>query len=103
MNSENPYAIWLYTILASFAGALTALASRPFVNMRASEIALSLVIGGSFAIFVGPWVVTMIFGQAPVDTKIVGAVYYLMASGSNVLIPIAIRRIGGAIGAEPTP
>lgn len=73
---------------------------RPFAEMRAGEIILSLFVGASFAIFVGPWVVRMVFGAAPMDIRILGGIFYLMASGSNVLIPLLVRRLSGLVGAE---
>ena len=100
MNSEGPLAQLVWTILASFAGALTALSFRPFAEMKAVEIGLSLFVGASFAIFVGPWAVRLIFGSAPMDMRVVGGIFYLMASGSNILIPLLVRRLGGLIGAE---
>ena len=99
--NENPLLEWIWTFLASFAGALTALSFRPFEKMKRGEIVISLTVGASFAIFVGPWVAWKIFGDGQVDTRILGAVFYLLASGSNVLIPLMVRRISGGIaGAE---
>lgn len=103
MSNENPYAIWLYTILASLAGALTALSFRPFAQMTRAEIALALFVGASFAIFVGPWFAQWVFGAGPIDMKVMGGLFYILATGSNVLIPLAVRRISVLIGAEHAP
>lgn len=103
MNTENPYAIWLYTILASLAGALTALSFRPFTSMTRVEIALALFVGASFAIFVGPWFAQWVFGTGPIDTRVMGALFYILATGSNVLIPLTVRRVSALIGVEPKP
>lgn len=103
MNSENPYAIWLYTILASLAGALTALSFRPFASMSRAEIALALFVGASFAIFVGPWFAQWIFGAGPVDTRVMGGLFYILATGSNVLIPLTVRKVSSLLGTEPAP
>lgn len=103
-DSHSPIA-WVYTLLASFAGALTALSFRPFKKMSGGEILLALVVGASFAIFVGPLAALWIFGKGPVDIRLFGAVLYVMASGSNILIPWAIQRIKTMAGhrdAEPT-
>lgn len=97
MNNDNPAAIWLYTILASFAGALTALSFRPFASMTRVEISLALFVGASFAIFVGPWFAQWIFGSGPIDMKVMGALFYILATGSNVLIPLTVRKISGLI------
>lgn len=100
MSSDNPLALWVWTILASFAGALTALSFRPFADMRRGEVALALIVGASFAIFVGPWVATWIFGHGPVDIRILGGLFYLMASGSNILIPLAVKKLSSFFGVE---
>lgn len=98
-NSHQLTAL-IWTLLASFAGALTALSFRPFKNMTRGEIALALIVGASFAMFVGPLVATWIFGSGPVDIRILGGIFYLMASGSNILIPMAVRWLGRFFGAK---
>lgn len=100
MNHDNPFLLWIWTVLASFAGALTALSFRPFASMTRAEIILSLTVGASFAIFVGPWVATWIFGAGPVDLRIMGGLLYLMASGSNILIPLAVKKLSSFFGVE---
>lgn len=100
MNADNPFFQWLWTILASIAGALTALSVRPFAQMSKTEITLALFVGASFAVFVGPWAVHLIYGSEPIDLRIMGGVFYLMASGSNVLIPFLVRKLGTMFGAE---
>lgn len=92
-SGENSIMAWVYATLASFAGALTALSFRPFKRMSGGEIVLALVVGASFAMFVGPLAAQWIFGKGPVDIRLFGAVLYVMASGSNILIPWAIKRI----------
>jgi len=97
-DSGHQLSAWLWTILASFAGALTALSFRPFKNMTRGEIMLALTVGASFAIFVGPLVAHWLFGDGPVDIRILGGVFYLMASGSNILIPMAVKKLGSLLG-----
>lgn len=103
MSSDDRLA-WLYAILASLAGALTALSFRPFKSMSKGEIALALFVGASFALFVGPLAALWMFGRGPVDIRLFGAILYTMASGSNILIPFVIKRIQVALGyKEGTP
>lgn len=90
-DDSSPFAQFMWVILAAFAGALTALSYRPFRGMSAIDIALALFVGASFAIFAGPWFVKIILGPGQQDARIVGALYYGLASGSNVLIPAFIR------------
>ena len=98
----TPDTTWWYRLawplLASLAGAITALSFRPYKNMTWTEITMSLVVGTSFATFVGPLAATWIYGTGPVDIRMLGATFYLMASGSNVLIPLAIRKLTKAAG-----
>jgi hypothetical protein len=99
----NPDSIWvrlLWPLLASLAGAITALSFRPYRNMTIIEVAMSIVVGTSFATFVGPLAAVWIFGNGPVDIRLLGATFYLMASGSNILIPMAIKKLGTLIGSE---
>lgn len=100
-NASN----WIWAGLASVAGAITALSFRPFSEMTRGEIALALFVGASFAFFVGPLVVRLMFGNAEPDMRIVGAVLYLLATGSNALIPRAVERLGRVFGEgkEKTP
>jgi hypothetical protein len=100
MPNANPWTLYLWGLLASLAGALTALSARPFKNMTRSEIALALTVGASFAIFVGPWVAKIIFGDGPMDIRVFGGVLYLMATGSNILIPMAVKWFGRVFGAS---
>jgi membrane protein CcdC involved in cytochrome C biogenesis len=84
--------------LAALAGAVTALSFRPYKKMSAVEIIVSLTVGTSFSVFVGPWVAVWVFGNGPVDIRLLGGLFYLMASGSNILIPIAVRKLAQMLG-----
>src|SRR5687768_2670867 len=100
MPHNNSLLAWAWILLASFAGALTALSFRPFKDMTRGEIAIALTVGASFAIFVGPWVASMLFGEGPVDIRILGGLFYLLASGSNILIPMAVKWLGRVFGSN---
>jgi hypothetical protein len=97
---DNPLMRWLWPLLASLAGAVTALSFRPFKKMSGIEIAMALFVGASFAWFVSPWVNHMIFGNGPTDIRVLGGVFYLMASGSNILIPFAIKWFSKVFGTQ---
>lgn len=98
MIDENPLMKWLWPLLASLAGAVTALSFRPFKRMTPADIFMALFVGTTFAWFVSPWVAHAAFGYTPPGIRVVGAIYYLMASGSNILIPFMIRRLKTAVG-----
>lgn len=96
---DKPQAI-LWAFLASVAGAITALSFRPFARMSRWEIFLALFVGASFAFFVGPWVVQLVLGRGQIDLRIAGGIFYLLASGSNVLIPIMIKKLSHFFGEQ---
>lgn len=100
-DNSSPLAQFLWTLLAAFAGALTALSYRPFRGMSALDIAFALFVGASFAIFAGPWFVKIILGPGPQDARMIGALYYGLASGSNVLIPAFVRWLRSKSGETP--
>lgn len=103
---DNPIVRWLWPMIASLSGAVTALSFRPFKQMSPVEIWMALFVGASFSWFVSPWVNRMIFGNGPTDVRILGGVFYLMASGSNILIPFAIKwfsKVFGTQKEETTP
>lgn len=88
----------IWALMASIAGAITALSSRPFKKMNRIEVIVSIMAGTSFAFFVGPWVAKWVFGDGPVDIRVMGGLFYLLASGSNVLIPLAIQKLTSLAG-----
>lgn len=100
----------LWMGLAALAGGITALSFREWRQMRTREILMTVFVGVSFAIFVAPWVAFRVFGIDDGDTQALAAIVYVMASGSNILVPVLIdwvRRSFGANGnrnkQEPTP
>lgn len=102
MMDDNPLLRWLWPLLASLAGAVTALSFRPYARMTPADIFMALFVGTTFAWFVSPWVAHTVFGYEPPEIRVVGAIYYLMASGSNILIPFAVRRVKTLLGgAQP--
>lgn len=89
---------FIYPLLASLAGSITSLYFRPFKDMEKKDIYVSVFVGMSFAYFLGPWATNLIFGKGPVDYQLQGGLYYLMATGSNVFIPLAIKKFAGLLG-----
>jgi len=98
MSEDNPLLAWLWPLLASLAGAVTALSFRPYARMSPVDIFMALFVGTTFAWFVSPWVAHTAFGYEPPGIRVVGGLYYLMASGSNILIPFAIRGLKKFVG-----
>ena len=96
-DDSGPQFVW--TMMAALAGAITAMSYRPFRGMSTMDVLLALFVGASFAIFAGPWFVKMIFGEGHQDARLVGALYYGLASGSNVIIPAFVRWLRGKVEA----
>lgn len=90
---DHPFTRALYLALAALAGSITALSFRPFQSMSKVEISIALFVGASFSIFVGPYIIYLWFGSGEVDYRIAGAMLYIAATGSNVLIPIAVKKL----------
>jgi hypothetical protein len=89
----------LFPIVASVAGAITALSFRPFKDMTKGQAVLAVFVGFSFAYFMGPFVVRVVLGESH-DARLQGGIYYLMASGSNALIPLAVKWLGRVFGLQ---
>lgn len=84
-----------YVVLSAVAGAFTALGFAKWRDMSGTEVALTLVGGFSFAIFVTPWIATGWLGVAEGDTRSLAALTYVFGSGSNILLPAIIRSLKG--------
>jgi hypothetical protein len=93
MGGDGPLDRYLWPALASIAGSITSLSFRPFMKMPKSQIVMALFVGFVFAFFVGPLAVSLWFGGGAMDRQQVGGFYYLLATGSNALIPLAVKKI----------
>lgn len=97
MNPEDPTIHVLYILGAAIAGAVTALAFMPWQKMSWQEITLTLFVGSSFAIFVTPWIANLLPWLRGVRSVDMAGLTYVSASGSNTLLPMLIRKLGGTI------
>lgn len=93
MTEDSNVQRLIWGLIGSVAGAITALSFQSWKNMTRTEISLSLFVAASFAFFVSPLIFRNIH-----DVQVAGGIFYLMATGSNVLIPKAVRWISGAFG-----
>lgn len=96
--NDGPFVKYLWPILASLAGAVTALSFKPFQTMKRSEIFMALFVGTSFAFFVSPLVINAMARGGDEDARVAGAIIYILAAGSNFLIVPAIKKIGVIVG-----
>ncbi|WIW88947.1 hypothetical protein K3M67_02915 [Sphingobium sp. V4] len=99
MNTE-PFSAIAYTIMAALAGAVTALAFRPWKKMTGMEIGLTLFVGFSFAIFVSPWVAHSIIKVPAAEPRAASFITYIMGAGSNILLPRLIQLIERLLGTK---
>ena len=102
MIEENPILRWLWPVLAALAGAVTALSLRAYKQMSPVDIGMALFVGTTFSLFVAPIVAQAALGYEPQGIRVVGAIYWIMAAGSNILIPLTFRWIKKFVGA-PAP
>lgn len=89
---------FLYTTLGAAAGAVTALFFRPWQDMSRIQIAFAVFVGFSFSFFVSP----LLFRNIS-DQKVAGGIFYLMATGSNALIPLAVKWLGIFVSSRNDP
>lgn len=85
----------IWSLIGSVAGAVTALSFQSWKRMTLTEIILTLFVATSFAFFVSP----LIFRNLE-DVRVAGGIFYLMATGSNVLIPRAVRWLSNTFGTD---
>lgn len=96
MTEDHERLIW--SLLSSVAGAITSLSFQAWKNMSFAEIMMSLFVAASFAFFVGPVVLKSVD-----DLRMSGGLLYLMATGSNVLIPRAVKWLSKVFGDATEP
>lgn len=87
-----------YIGMAAIAGAVTALALTQWKDLTRTEIAMTFVVGFSFAIFVTPWLASAVFGIDSSNVRAVAGLTYIFGSGSNILLPVIIRWVGRIVG-----
>lgn len=98
IDDGGPIMRWLWPLLAAMAGGVTALSFQPWKNMSLWQIVMALAVATGFAMFVGPLVAQWVLGAQSREIRWLGAIMWIMASGSNILIPLVIKRIGNNLG-----
>lgn len=97
MAPQEPWSTTIYTAMAAIAGAITALAFRKWQEMTAGEIMFALFVGASFAWFVTPMILHGLTGETGPNVRYVSGITYIMASGSNALLPLIISKARGLL------
>lgn len=89
-DNTGGYFPHIWALVSSVAGAVTSLSFQQWEGLSRGKILMSLIVATSFGFFVSPIVLTSIK-----DVKVGGAVIWLMAAGSNILIPRAVKLMSG--------
>lgn len=89
-----------YIAAAAMAGAITSLSLAKWQTMSRMEIFFALSVGFFFAIFVTPWLAHGILNVSVSNIRVVAAMTYGCAAGSNILLPLFIRKIAKLFGDE---
>lgn len=92
MNEHHDLPRMAYIAAAAIAGAVTALSMMRWKSMAWSEIAMTLFVGTTFSIFVVPWIAADWAGIDISNLRVICGATYIGAMGSNVFIPMLIRR-----------
>lgn len=98
VDDQSQFFRFGYVALAALSGAFTALGFLKWKELSNTEIALTLVGGFSFAIFVTPWIAHEWLGVAETNTRAIAALTYVFGSGSNILLPSIIRSVKRFLG-----
>lgn len=90
MNDDLQRHVW--TLISAVAGAITSLSFQQWENMSGWKITFALFVGASFGFFVGPVVLINVD-----DPRIAGGIIWIMAAGSNILIPRAVKAMSAVM------
>lgn len=88
---------YAYLALAAMAGSVTALASSKWKEMTRLELFINFISGFGFAVFVTPWIAEKLIGVPQDETRLLAALTYIAAAGSNIIIPKLIAAIAGRV------
>lgn len=83
----------LWGLIGSVAGGLTSLYFQPWKEWGAVQIVWWVFIATAFAFLVAP----LVFREIE-DSQAGGGIFYLMAAGTSILLPKAVRWVGRALG-----
>lgn len=97
-SGSDPFSGFGYTAMAAIAGAVTALAFRPWKKMTRTEISLTLFVGFSFAIFASPYIAHLIMPSG--EPRTAAFITYVTGAGSNIFLPKIIETIERVLGSK---
>lgn len=102
MNDEKSFMLLsdAYIAAAALAGAITSLSLTKWQTMNRMEIVMALMVGFFFAIFVTPWLAHGILNVSVDNIRVVSAMTYGCAAGSNILLPLFIQKMAKMFGGD---
>lgn len=98
-DADSPIMRFVYPITAAIAGSISALSLRSLEGLTRGQLSLSIFTAFTFSYYTGPLAIALLL-RWTTDTHIQGALYYVLASGANILIPKAIRSVSRIFGQD---
>lgn len=87
MDHDEWMVRYVYIPLSAFMGAVSSLGARKWRSMSRLQIALTVIMGTSSAIFLTPWAAHRFFGVQEDDARGVVALTYLFGFGAFIILP----------------
>lgn len=87
MNHDEWMVRYIYIPLAALTGAVSSLGARKWQTMGTAQIALSLVMGTSSAIFLTPWIAHQFLGIDEKDARAAVGLTFLVGFSAFLLLP----------------
>lgn len=93
MNEHHDFPRLVYLGLAALAGSITALSMMNWKTMPWADVAMTLFVGISFAVFAVPYLAADWAGIPMSNLRGICFATYMGATGANVFIPMLMRKI----------
>lgn len=89
---------FVYIPLAALMGAVSSLGARRWRSMTKTKMALAILMGATFAMFVTPWAAREFIGVKEDDARAIVALTYLFAIAAHIILPWIIQKLERLIG-----
>ena len=87
-----------YLFIAAVAGAFSSLGARSWRGMSRTKMAVAVMTGTLFAVFVTPWAAHAFVGIGEGDARATVALTYLFAFAAHILLPRLVHWLERVIG-----
>lgn len=96
---ESPDHFNGFNIIAAMAGGIAAFAVIPWKTMGIADMGLTLFLGVTFGLFIGPGIASIAFGSSFAQSMGTAGVIWLTSAMGHAIVPrlitMAKKRIGG--------